>query len=116
MRAQDRPRSVKGMTAVLETCSHRSVVPVDGTLRAPVGTALRRSVEALLDRGERRVVLDLARLSAIDAAGIGELMRVRSTTTAAGGVLHVARAGRRVRTLLRVTGVFALLSTGAENR
>src|SRR4030095_10098945 len=66
------------------------VVDVDGDLRAPLRPELRHTIDALLARGERRIVLDLARLSAIDAAGIGELIRARDAALAARGVLHIA--------------------------
>jgi anti-anti-sigma factor len=59
-------------------------------------------------------VLDLARLADIDAAGIGELMRAFQMTNAAGGVLQIARANRRVRHLLQVAGVFAILTVASD--
>jgi anti-sigma B factor antagonist len=103
------------MAAVFDPDARGSILPVEGTLRAPVTPKLRQRIEALRDRGERRVVLDLAHLSAIDAAGIGELMRVFTTMRAAGGVLRVARPSRRVRKLLHITGVYTLLHPGAES-
>ena len=104
------------MTAALDPRLPFSILPVEGPLRTPVSAKLRRKVEALVGRGERQVVLDLADLSDIDAAGIGELMRAFSAMTAAGGVLQIAHASRHVRRLLHVTGVFTLLNRGAENQ
>jgi anti-anti-sigma factor len=77
---------------------------------------LRRNVEALAGRGERQVVLDLADLSDIDAAGVGELMRAFNAMKAAGGVLQIAHARRHVRKVLHITGVFKLLNRGAESQ
>jgi anti-sigma B factor antagonist len=102
------------MVACVDPPSPVSILPVEGMLRAPATTTLRHGLERLLDRGERRVVLDLARLSAIDAAGIGELVRAFSTMQAAGGVLRIAHANRHVRTLLNVTGVSTLLDPEAD--
>jgi anti-anti-sigma factor len=90
-----------------------SVVDVDGDLRAPVNPELRQRVDALLARGERRIVLNLARLSDIDAAGIGELIRARDAAMAAGGVLHIAHANGPVHRLLDIAGVLWLL--GADS-
>ena len=102
------------MTAALDPRLPFSILPVDGALRAPVTAKLRRRVEALVGRGERQVVLDLADLSDIDAAGIGELVRAFNALKAAGGVLQVAHASRHVRRLLQVTGVLTLLNRGSD--
>ena len=104
------------MTAALDPRLPFSIVPVEGALRAPATAKLRRRVEALVGRGERQVVLDLADLSEIDAAGIGELVRAFNAVKAAGGVLQVAHASRHVRKLLQVTGVLSLLNRGAEGQ
>jgi anti-sigma B factor antagonist len=104
------------MTAAVDPRSHFSILPVEGALRAPLSANLRRRVEALLGRGQRQVVLDLADVSDIDAAGIGELVRAFTTMKAAGGVLQIAHASRRVRKLLHVTGVLTLLNRGADRR
>jgi anti-anti-sigma factor len=95
-------------------CSQASILRVEDALRAPLDSALSRRVEGRLRSGHRRVVLDLARLADIDAAGIGELMRAFQMTNAAGGVLQIARANRRVRHLLQVAGVFALLTVPSD--
>ena len=59
---------------VLKLCSRRSIiVRVEGPLRVPVSRALRREVRALVRHGERAIVVDLAEVSRIDAAGVGEL-------------------------------------------
>jgi anti-sigma B factor antagonist len=71
---------------------------------------LTRRVQRLLDRGERRVVLDLAGLSEIDAAGVGELVETFNRTNAAGGVLKITHANTRIQTLLDVTCVSTLLN------
>jgi anti-anti-sigma factor len=103
------------VTVFLEECTPSSVLEVEGTLRAPIDMTLRQKVEALLSCGQRRIVLNLARLSDIDAAGIGELMRAYHLTSAVGGVLQIAHAGRRVRQLLEVAGVLSVLSPPARD-
>ena len=89
-----------------------SVVDVQGTLQAPVGYELSDRVESLLRRGERRIVLNLAQLKDIDAAGLGELVHVFNVTNAAGASLQIDDAPRHVRRLLRVTGLERVLRGG----
>ena len=104
------PGMVDGL---IEPTTRPSVLPVVGTLRVPVHSELLQTVKALLGRGERRILLDLARLSDIDAAGIGELVRAFNATRAAGGVLQIANASRHVGQPLEISGLLGLLTAGA---
>jgi anti-anti-sigma factor len=74
-----------------------------------VDGVLRHRVRALLGRGQRAIVVDLARVPSIDAAGIGELVRAYNMTTAAEGVLRVVHASVWVRRLLESAGLLGLL-------
>jgi anti-anti-sigma factor len=103
------------MTALLEQCTRRSILEVEGALRAPLTSELRQRVQARLVRGERRILLDLSHVSHIDAAGVGELVGAFNTTRAAGGVLQIAHASGRVGHLLHVAGVLQLLTGGASS-
>ena len=87
-----------------------SVLYVEGRLRWPVSPELRRQVEALLGRGERRILLDLTNLEAIDAAGVGELVELRGLADAANGELWIDNPDRKARTLLDRAGLLELLS------
>ena len=107
--------SVTIMTLPTAHCPQFAVVNVDNTLRAPVGAELRRQVDALLNRGERCILLDLARLTDIDAAGIGELIRAYTAASARGGVLQVVHARGYVRQLLDVAGISALLGAATAD-
>lgn len=87
-----------------------SVLEVGGSFREPVDNDLRDDVATMLKRGRRRIVLDLARVSDVDAAGVGELVRAFNLVYAAGGELRIANASERVEHFLRVTGVLALVT------
>ena len=103
------------MTAILEQCMHTSIIEVDGRLQAPLNSGLGQSVQARLFRGERRILLDLSRVTEIDAAGVGELIRVFNATSAVGGVLRVTRANTRVHQLLKVAGLSTCLFTACPS-
>ena len=102
------------MVAILEQCTHPSFVEVEGRLQAPVNSKLVQRVQTRLFRGERRILLDLSRVTAIDAGGLGELIRVFNATRASGGDLRVARANSRVFRFLEVAGVLRFLAAGPE--
>ena len=105
--AQYQEQSVIGL---LKTCTRFTVLELEGAFRVPLISDLRRQVEALLGRNERRILVNLARVSAIDAAGVGALVDAYSIASRAGGLLQVAGASRRVRRLLDIAGVLNVLS------
>lgn len=101
------------------TVQHRlddtTIVRLDGPLHASLGRQLRRRVHTLLCSGTQRLVLDLSRVTDIDAAGIGELIRAYNLTIAANGTLRVTQASARIRDLLVRVGLFDLLSDDRES-
>ena len=99
------------MIAMLCSGVQVSIIELEGTLRAPVGPWLSQVVRTRVARGERRILLDLARLTAIDAAGIGELVRALNVAAAAGGALWIERPNPRVHRLLQIAGLMEILTT-----
>lgn len=76
----------------------------------PVSRTLRQSVDALLRRGQRRIVVDLSGVTGIDAAGVGELVRAVRMTAAVNGAVRIVNATAWVREMLERARVFELLS------
>jgi anti-anti-sigma factor len=91
-----------------------AVLHIEGSLQTPIGGELRHQVQRLLRRGERRIVVSLARVAAIDAAGMGELVSVYNAARAAGAVLHIRHATANVRALLQYVGLFDLLAEPSD--
>jgi anti-anti-sigma factor len=87
---------------------------LQGPLRAPVPRELRHGVRDLLARGARAIVVDLARVPRIDAAGVGELVRAYNTTTGANAGLRIVHATVWVREILERVRLFDLLSAEWE--
>ena len=88
----------------------RAILHVQGNLQAPVRPDLRHRVDAVLARGARSILLDLAQVTGLDAAGLGELVRLYTTAASARTELRIANAGRRVRTLIDTAGLLEVLS------
>lgn len=86
------------------------IVHVKGPLHMPVSRTLRQSVDALLRRGQRRIVVDLSGVTGIDAAGVGELVRAVRMTAAVNGAVRIVNATAWVREMLERARVFELLS------
>jgi anti-anti-sigma factor len=77
---------------------------------------LRVWVRAALRQGRRRLVVDLARVSRIDAAGVGELVRAYNMALASDGVLRVQNSSSWVQRILELVGLFTILTTGERRR
>ena len=108
--------SGRSVSDTRERVSHDvSIVEVEGP-RVPVNGELRHRVLFLLRHSERHIVLNLARVSRIDAAGVGELVRSYNVARAAKGVLRITRVTRYVRSILKRVGLFEILSTGRKPR
>lgn len=110
-------RSENGMTVVEGPRSQTwSVLYIDGPLRFPISHKLRHTIRALLRRGTREIVLDLGRVSRIDAAGVGELVRAHNMAKAANRVLRIARPTPWVSWILDRLGLLDALSRGPRRR
>ncbi|MGE0463005.1 MAG: STAS domain-containing protein [Vicinamibacterales bacterium] len=67
------------------------------------------AVSGLLAAGDRKVLIDLSKVTYVDSATIGCLMDLYRQTTAAGGVLRLAGVQKRVETMLTMTGAHNFL-------
>jgi anti-anti-sigma factor len=103
----------RDQSAAVESDTRPWIVQLEGKLQAPVNSELSERVEAALARGEQRILLNLSRLSDIDAAGIGELVRLFNMTKAVGGGLQIAHVTGHVERLLGMTGLLTQLSAAA---
>src|SRR5215468_529605 len=103
------------MTIVLGSCSEQfCVVYIDGPLLVPVNPDLLTKVGALLRRGARGIVLDLSRVTRIDAGGVGELVGAYNIACAMNVSLKIVHATKWVRDILARARLFDLLSADSD--
>lgn len=76
-----------------------------GELDLATAPNFRDALFAAVRSGARRLVLDLADLTFIDATGIGALLAVRQLAMASDGALAVANVSTHVARIFHVTGV-----------
>ena len=72
------------------------------------------AVMALLTGGDKKVMIDLSKVTYVDSATIGCLMDIYRQTTAAGGELRLAGVNKRVETMLTMTGAHHFLEVHAD--
>jgi anti-sigma B factor antagonist len=94
-----------------------SVIELSGDLRVTDNPrALKGMVTALVDRGERQIVLKVTRLGRMDSSCLGEFVSSYTTATRYGGLLKLAEVGDHLRRLLSITkldSVFEIYETEA---
>ncbi|MGH9256455.1 MAG: STAS domain-containing protein [Vicinamibacterales bacterium] len=87
-----------------------AIVRVSGeiTLKRGGDAMLHDKVRSLIEQGHKRVLVDMAGVSYIDSAGLGELVQAYSTTRNHGGSLKLFNPTERLRNLLVLTQLTAL--------
>ena len=94
---------------------HNCIVALENQLRLPFNSDLPHMVGTLLRRGERNIVLDLDRVSKIDAAGIGELVRAYNMAISSHGTLRIANTKPWPREMLERVGLFDRLNSSPND-
>jgi anti-anti-sigma factor len=94
----------------LQSARDVHVIRVEGPLRVPVNSELRHEIRSLLDDGVRAIVLDLANVSDIDAAGVGEIVHLHNLAAASNGTLQIVNSTAKVQYILDRVGLWNLLT------
>jgi anti-sigma B factor antagonist len=86
-----------------------TVVDVSGRITLGEGSStLRETVRDLLNRGEKKILLNLGDVAYIDSSGIGELVSGFTTVTNQGGQLKLLSLTKKVHDLLQITKLYTV--------
>jgi anti-sigma B factor antagonist len=81
-----------------------AVLEISGRITLGEGNVmLREIVRELLDKGNKKIVLDLDEVQYVDSSGIGELVKTHTTVRNQGGQLRLINLNKRVNDLLQMT-------------
>ena len=81
-----------------------SVIEVAGRITIGEGASLlREAVTGLVDRKQRKILINLGEVPYIDSSGIGELVSAYSTVTKSGGQFKLSNLTKRVKDLLKIS-------------
>jgi anti-anti-sigma factor len=78
-------------------------------LMYPLLQDFQGAVMGLVNGGDKKVLIDLSKVTYVDSATIGCLMDLYRQITAAGGALRLAGVQKRVETMLTMTGAHNFL-------
>jgi anti-sigma B factor antagonist len=89
------------------------IVAVKGdiTLNKGGDAMLKDKVQSLLQQGHKQILVDLAGVSYVDSAGLGELVQAYATTKNRGGALKLVSVTKRLKDLLVVTKLLTVFDT-----
>src|SRR5262245_38219028 len=77
-------------------------------------SALQDTVQELIRQGRKKIVVNLAAVSHIDSAGLGELLQTQSTLKQGGGTLKLSNPSSRLSELMALTNLISVLSVYAS--
>lgn len=102
----------------MEIMPNIALVPVDGDLDVTTVRGLRRTLDALIDGGCRRIILNLAAVNFIDSAGMALILRAIRKMHSAGGLVSITNVSEGVLRALRIARVvdFAPISGAGPRR
>ena len=78
------------------------------------GTILRDTVHELLQQGQKKIMLNLGRVTHLDSSGIGELVRALTTTRSQGGQLKLVNVSQPVNEILKITHLAAIFDIAQD--
>jgi anti-sigma B factor antagonist len=92
------------MQTALREIGGITIVDVKGRITVGEGNIMLRDiVNSLLDKGNKKILLDLSGVEYIDSSGLGELVRTHSTLKKQDGQLKMVNLSRKVQDLLKAT-------------
>jgi anti-anti-sigma factor len=87
-----------------------AVLQVEGQLIVGNRQELKDLVQAALDQGERRLLIDFSRTGYIDSSGLGALVSISKRIREAGGELRLSGLNDDLRSLFELTKLDTLFS------
>lgn len=86
-----------------------TVIDLDGRITLGDGSALLRDlIRENLDKGQKKLLLNLAAISYLDSTGLGELVSGYRLVKSNGGELKLLNLNKKVTDLLQVTKLYTV--------
>ncbi len=99
------------MSLKLTTRQVGDVTVLDAAGRITLGegsSAFRDTVKALVNQGQKKILVNLGEVTYIDSSGIGELVSGYTTVSNSGGNLKLLNLTKRVHDLLQITKLYTV--------
>jgi anti-sigma B factor antagonist len=94
-----------------------TIVDLSGRITLGEGSALlRETIRDLLDKGQKKIILNLGDISYIDSSGIGELVSGFTTVKNQGGELKLLHLTKKVHDLLQITKLYTVFDVHSDEQ
>jgi anti-sigma B factor antagonist len=92
-----------------------AIIDFSGKITLGEGSStLRRTIRDLIDKGHRKIVLNLYDVDYIDSSGIGELVSGYTTVRNVEGEMKLLHLTKRVHDLLQITRLFTVFDVQSD--
>jgi anti-sigma B factor antagonist len=92
-----------------------AVIDFSGKITLGEGSAmLRKTVRDLVEKGHRKILLNLGDVDYIDSSGIGELVGAYTTVRSASGELKLVHLTKRVHDIMQITRLFMVFDVQSD--
>ena len=89
-----------------------SILDLEGRLVLGEGSGeLRNGIKSLLAAGNKKILINLSRVSYIDSSGLGELVSAYASVSGAGGQIKLENVQTKVLDLLQITKLNSVFET-----
>jgi anti-sigma B factor antagonist len=72
---------------------------------------LRENINRLVEKGQKKIILNLADVPYVDSVGLGEIVRTYTTVSRQGGSLKLLNLTKRISDLLSITKLLTVFET-----
>jgi anti-sigma B factor antagonist len=92
------------MKLSIKDSSGVTTIELEGSvLGGPDATALNETLHKLVEKGKKKILLDLSGVQTMNSSGLGMLLNALTTVRNAGGDLKLAAASKKIESLLVIT-------------
>ncbi|MGA7929978.1 MAG: STAS domain-containing protein [Candidatus Sulfotelmatobacter sp.] len=103
------PRAAGKMQTTIRQIDDVAILGVSGRITLGEGNVmLREMVRELMDKGSKKILLNLGEVQYVDSSGVGELVRTYTTVRNQGGQFKLVNLSQRVNDLLQMTKLSAV--------
>ena len=100
------------MKTDIRTVGDVKILDCSGKITLGEGTmSVRETVRKLVDSGSKKILLNLAEISYIDSAGIGELVGSYASASNRGAKLKLLNLTNKIKQLLTITKLLTVFET-----
>jgi anti-sigma B factor antagonist len=99
------------MKIIERTLTDITIFDLDGNLALEANAVFRKQVNAAIDAGARKLIVNFARVPYMDSSGLGELISCYTTLHRMSGHIKLIHLSDRLQSLLAITKLITIFET-----